>query len=501
MSDSSPSGVRAPGRRPTDVLLDQPAGDHRREQRLARSDRAHRLDQPRRRCALEQEPGGARLERLVDGLVAVEGREDEDLRRRPARNDTPGRLEPVEPRHPDVHQHDVGLELAHDPERLLTVLGLTDDLDVLLRLEDHPEPGADQRLVVDDQHADHDGAPSGRLARTRKPPVGCGAASSEPPKTLTRSRIPTRPSPLPVPSALPSPSSTTSTTSRSSSRTDVNAGARDTRVLARVGQRLLDDAVHRELDAGGQWRIELLDGELHREPRRARLGDERLQLAEPGLGHEADLLSCLAKHAEQQPHLGERPASRVLDRANRLQRPLGIGAQYLLGGAGLDDHHSERVGDHVVQLAGDAAALGLDREARLLLPFLLENLGAALEPLRLLDPHPHEPAYEQRSTGRHRPEGEVVEPLVLARHRYGVGDGDDGEPREHAVERRVRGERVGGDDDRDERCERLLNRNAGDDLEAPGRADHGERSEGVDPAPGERTRRRPGRRESTPSTA
>ena len=60
---------------------------------------------------------------------------------------------------------------------------------------------------------------------------------------------------------------------------------------------------------------------------------------------------------------------------------------------------------------------------------------------------------------------------MLARHRDGVGDGEDSETREQAVERRVCGERVGGDDDRDERGERLLNRDAGDDLEAPGRAE------------------------------
>jgi hypothetical protein len=33
------------------------------------------------------------------------------------------------------------------------VARLADDLEVLLRLEDHPEPGADECLVVDDEDA------------------------------------------------------------------------------------------------------------------------------------------------------------------------------------------------------------------------------------------------------------------------------------------------------------------------------------------------------------
>ena len=68
---------------------------------------------------------------------------------RPGPGDLPGRLHPVHPRHPDVHQHHIGLQRTYLIERLETVTGLADDRDVLLRLQNHPEAGAQQRLVVD----------------------------------------------------------------------------------------------------------------------------------------------------------------------------------------------------------------------------------------------------------------------------------------------------------------------------------------------------------------
>ena len=75
-------------------------------------------------------------------------------------DEPPGRLEPVEVRHADVHQDDVGVELAGCPERLLAVARLADDLDVRLRLEDHAEARAHESLVVDDQDTDAHASPS-----------------------------------------------------------------------------------------------------------------------------------------------------------------------------------------------------------------------------------------------------------------------------------------------------------------------------------------------------
>ena len=66
----------------------------------------------------------------------------------------PGRLDAVELRHPDVEQAHVGAELARERDRLAPVGGLADHLDAGLGVEDHPQPGADELLIVGDEHAD-----------------------------------------------------------------------------------------------------------------------------------------------------------------------------------------------------------------------------------------------------------------------------------------------------------------------------------------------------------
>ena len=91
---------------------------------------------------------------------------------------------------------------------LVAVGGLADDVDAV-RLEDDPQPGAHEVLVVgDDDTSRH----AGSRADTAKPPSGRAVAVSDPPNAATRSRIPT--SPWPAGGAVrraPAPSSSTST--------------------------------------------------------------------------------------------------------------------------------------------------------------------------------------------------------------------------------------------------------------------------------------------------
>ncbi len=112
----------------------------------------------------------------------VERRQDQDPRRPFPTEQAPRRLDPVGARHADVHQDDVGREARGEPRRLLAVLGLADDLEVGLALEDDAEAAADERLVVREQDPDHAGAPwSGMRARISKPPVAPGPLVSVPP--------------------------------------------------------------------------------------------------------------------------------------------------------------------------------------------------------------------------------------------------------------------------------------------------------------------------------
>jgi hypothetical protein len=69
--------------------------------------------------------------------------------------DDPGRrLQPVQLRHPDVHQDHVRPVRPHRRDGLKPVPGLGHDLDVVLVVEHHAEPAPDQRLIVDDHDAD-----------------------------------------------------------------------------------------------------------------------------------------------------------------------------------------------------------------------------------------------------------------------------------------------------------------------------------------------------------
>ena len=54
-----------------------------------------------------------------------------------ARGDQARRLDAVEHGHPDVHQHDVGTCALAQLDAEPTVLGVTDDVDVGLGIEDH----------------------------------------------------------------------------------------------------------------------------------------------------------------------------------------------------------------------------------------------------------------------------------------------------------------------------------------------------------------------------
>ena len=80
VSSSRPGRRRAGGRAGLGELLDQPAGDRGREQRVAARHDADAVGELLGRDVLEQEAAGARAQRVVDVLVEVEGREHQDLR-------------------------------------------------------------------------------------------------------------------------------------------------------------------------------------------------------------------------------------------------------------------------------------------------------------------------------------------------------------------------------------------------------------------------------------
>ena len=117
---------------------------------------------------LEQEPARPRLHRPVDVLVEVEGREHEDSGPAAPAYELRGRLDPVNYRHPHIHEHDVRIDTSRRGKRLAAVADLPRHAEIRLGLEQHPKALSDQVLIVGDQDADHVYPPS----PARRPPSG-----------------------------------------------------------------------------------------------------------------------------------------------------------------------------------------------------------------------------------------------------------------------------------------------------------------------------------------
>src|SRR5918999_5977794 len=156
-------------------------------------------DQLLRLRALEQESRSAGVERVEDVVVVLEGRENDDLDLGERRQHLAGRRDPVEPRHADVHEDDVGAEPADLVDCKPAVTSLADHLDRLVARQHRPEAGPHEVVIVDEHDPDraaHAGTSPryGRRARTRKTPFA-DSVSIRPPTSDARSRIPTMPWP------------------------------------------------------------------------------------------------------------------------------------------------------------------------------------------------------------------------------------------------------------------------------------------------------------------
>jgi hypothetical protein len=121
---------------------------------------------------LDQETPGPGPQGGVDVLVeAVVGQHDHVYAGQPrVGGDLPGRLDAVQDRHLDVDQRDVGQVRHGERDRLTAVRGLGYHLDVVLGVQQRPEAGPDQGLIIGEQYPDHESTPNGSSARTRNPP-------------------------------------------------------------------------------------------------------------------------------------------------------------------------------------------------------------------------------------------------------------------------------------------------------------------------------------------
>src|SRR5439155_20190221 len=94
--------------------------------------------------------------------------------------------------HHNVEEDDVRLLRPHLGDRVVDVARLADDVDVRLRAQQHAQAGADDRVVVDDDDADHR---AGTSTTSVVPDPGADSICSRPSTSATRSRIPDSPIP------------------------------------------------------------------------------------------------------------------------------------------------------------------------------------------------------------------------------------------------------------------------------------------------------------------
>ena len=180
------------------------------------------------------------------------------------------------------------------------------------------------------------------------------------------------------------------------------------RVATDVGERLLHRAEDRETDAAREPARRALLGLDHvegdREALVADLGDQAGEVADARvrrtrLAGPARLVlpHSLAQGAEQAAHLRDRVAGGLLDVGEGRTRGVGVAVEHPACGAGLDAHRGDAVGDHVVQLAGDAQPLVDDR----LLPqpagLACDGGGLLLEPVPLAGRAPRDAPADDRA--------------------------------------------------------------------------------------------------------
>ena len=265
--------------------------------------------------------------------------------------DLPRRLDPVDARHPHVHQHDVGPQLAgrgRPPRR---------------RRLPRQRPRARGR------RRGSSGSPSGRAAGRRRG----GRGSQRQPSVDREAAVRPRPAlelaaedsdalahadeavSAAAPLAAPAPVSAISSSSASGRKRTEHAGPRRPGVLERVRQRLLHDPVRRDIDARRQLAPLAFDAQLDGEASVAHLARGA---ARGGRG------TAAARARRPRPRPGACAAAAASPRAQSLRSTRSRRGRRrarepfaCLRAARLKHDHADRVRDDVVELAGDPRAL------------------------------------------------------------------------------------------------------------------------------------------------
>jgi len=170
-------------------------GIGRREIVLAGGHGANGADELGGQGLFEHESRGAGQAGQPEVGVVVVHREDQNLGPGYFTTEVLGGVDASPAGHGQVHDHHVRGQAAAAFQRRRAVFGLADHLEVGLRLEQRLERRAHQRMVIRNQnaHAVHPASCRGMSAITVVPLPGWESTQNEPPTSVTRSSMPSRP--------------------------------------------------------------------------------------------------------------------------------------------------------------------------------------------------------------------------------------------------------------------------------------------------------------------
>ena len=235
-------------------------------------------------------------------------------------------------------------------------------------VQDQPEALPDQRVVVGQEHGNHDGAVGSRSSRavTRQPRGRRGPKSSSPPNAPIRSRIPVRPPPAAP--ALRAASGAVvldlhADFGWSELQTDRCARCR-AGMLHRVRQRFLDQPEDRKLDGRRNIPAGAAALVLHGQAGRRGLGRAaHPDRPGPAAGWRRSPGSALSTPSSLRVSASA-CASRARHVPDRIGRLLGRADDRAEGPVRQCHDHREVVGDAIVHLAGDAGSVPRSRPVR-----------------------------------------------------------------------------------------------------------------------------------------
>src|SRR5690606_28110434 len=182
----------------------------------------------------------------------------------------------------------------------------------------------------------------------------------------------------------------------------------------RIGQRLLHDAIHRELPALRHDDRFAVDLEHHRHTGRADLLDQLVQFTDPGLRREGPRVVVLAQDAEEPPHLRQRHPSSRGDRGKRLAGPHHVGVDRIGRAVRLHHDHADVVGNDVVQFPCDARPFGGHGHLDLVVAIALQPFRPLLHRTQVGTACPHVQAEEPHPRHHHGHHGEHVLAVTAA---------------------------------------------------------------------------------------